>query len=143
MNNKFEAIEKASKGEITIEMRPVYIINGAKRAYLSERSALNKLSSIIAEREVRKQGFETNYEDIPVTLEDGTTAVKRGEPTEYFMGVKEGILIALHEHLKKEKQIIKLQEEYAKAVVDHSLLDDKVELLRQQLQAAIDNRKKL
>lgn len=143
MSNKFEAIEKASKGEITIEMRPVYIINGAKRAYLSERSALNKLSSLVTEREFRKAGRATNEPDTLVTLENGTEAIHRGAPTEQFMAFKEGILTVLHEHLKKEKQIIKLQEEYAKAVVDHSLLDDKVELLRQQLQTAIDNRKKL
>lgn len=35
MTNKFEAIEKASKGEITIEMRPVYVVSGANHAYLS------------------------------------------------------------------------------------------------------------
>ncbi len=143
MKQKFEAIEKASKGEITIEMRPVYIINGAKRAYLSERAAMNKLSSIVAERELRKQGIETNYEGEIVTLENGTIAHKRGEPTEHFMGVKEGILVVLHEHLKKEKEIIQLQTEYAKAVENRSLLDDEVETIRQKLQFAIDKRKSL
>lgn len=115
MNNKFEAIEKASKGEITIEMRPVYIINGAKRAYLSERAALNKLSSLFTEREFRKSGRITNEPDTLVTLENGTEAVRRGAPTNEFMGFKEGVLIMLLEDVKKEKEILRLQAEYEKA----------------------------
>ncbi|MBQ0328442.1 hypothetical protein J9231_11340 [Providencia rettgeri] len=115
MNNKFQAIEKASKGEITIEMRPVYIINGAKRAYLSERAALNKLSSILTEREFREEGIETNYEDESVTLENGIIAHKRGEPTEHFMERKEAKYAELSERLKKEREIKRLEMEYEKA----------------------------
>lgn len=140
MNQKFEAIEKASKGEITIEMRPVYIINGANRAYLSERSALNKLSSILAEREIHKEGFETNYESESVTLENGTIAYKRGEPTEYFMERKESKLLELHQNLKNEKEILRLQTEYAKAVVDSELANDSVDVIFNKLQNALNKK---
>lgn len=50
-----KAIELATGFEIQVVERPVYIINGAKRAYLSERAALNKLSSILTEREFREK----------------------------------------------------------------------------------------
>ncbi|HHR6132224.1 TPA: hypothetical protein ACS72K_003873 [Providencia alcalifaciens] len=110
-----KAIELATEFEVRVVERPVYIINGAKRAYLNERAALNKLSSIIAERVIRKEGFETNYEDVSVTLEDGTIAHKRGEPTEYFMERKEAIYTELSEKLKKERKIKRLELEYEKA----------------------------
>ncbi|MBG2835443.1 hypothetical protein I4587_16350 [Proteus mirabilis] len=44
MSKQHEAIEKATDNQITIAIRPVYIITGANRAYLSERSALNNAS---------------------------------------------------------------------------------------------------
>ena len=61
MTNKFEAIENASKGEITIEMRPVYVVSGANHAYLSQGGALNKLAYIIAEKQFRDEGKPTNF----------------------------------------------------------------------------------
>ncbi len=89
MSKQHEAIEKATDNQITIAMRPVYIITGANRAYLSERSALNKLANILTEREFHKEGIETNYEGEQCELENGTIAFKRGEPTEHFMKRKE------------------------------------------------------
>lgn len=115
MNNQHEAIEKATDNQITIAMRPVYIIAGANRAYLSERSALNKLANILTEREFHKEGIETNYEDEHITLENGTIAHKRGEPTEHFMERKEAKYAELSEKLKKEREIKRLEMEYEKA----------------------------
>lgn len=115
MTNKFEAIEKASKGEITIEMRPVYIINGAPCARLTERAALNKLACILTEREFRRTGVPTNEPDSLVTLEDGTEAKRRGKPTFPFMNLKEDVLSSLLEKLKAEKEIAKLEKEYQAA----------------------------
>ncbi|WP_377227078.1 hypothetical protein, partial [Proteus mirabilis] len=86
------------------------------RAYLSERSALNKLANILTEREFHKEGIETNYEGEQRELEDGTIAFKRGEPTEHFMERKEAKLTELQERLKQERNIERLQKEYAKAV---------------------------
>lgn len=110
-----KAIELATDFAIQVVERPVYIINGAKRAYLSERAALNKLSSILTEREFREEGIETNYEDESVTLENGTIAHKRGEPTEHFMDRKEAKYAELSEKLKKEREIKRLEMEYEKA----------------------------
>ncbi|RUT66368.1 hypothetical protein CKG00_08150 [Morganella morganii] len=115
MTNKFEAIEKASKGEITIEMRPVYIINGAVRARLTERAALNKLASLITQREFHKDGRPTNEPDMLVKNENGDEIVRRGEPTASFMGFKEGVLISLLDSLRKEKEIAKLEKQYQAA----------------------------
>src|SRR5699024_2362855 len=105
MSNQHEAIEKATDNQITIAMRPVYIITGANRAYLSERSALNKLANILTEREFHKEGIETNYEGEQCELENGTIAFKRGEPTEHFMKRKETKLSGLRERLKQERNI--------------------------------------
>ena len=116
MSKQHEAIEKATDSQITIAMRPVYIIAGANRAYLSERSALNKLANILTEREFHKEGIETNYEGEKCELENGTIAFKRGEPTEHFMERKEAKLTELQERLKQERNIERLQKEYAKAV---------------------------
>lgn len=102
-------------------------------------NVLNKLSNIITEREIRKEGFETNYDDVPVTLEDGTTAHRRGEPTEYFMERKEAKFVELSESLKKEKEIIRLQKEYAKATVDLELADDRVDVIYKKLKDALNN----
>lgn len=122
MANKFEAIEKASKGEITIEMRPVYIINGAVRARLTERAALNKLASLITQREFHKNGRPTNEPDMLVKNENGDEVVRRGEPTASFMGFKEGVLISLLDSLRQEKEIAKLEKKYQAANKKSQLL---------------------
>lgn len=129
MTNKFEAIEKASKGEITIEMRPVYIINGAVRARLTERAALNKLASLITQREFHKNGRPTNEPDMLVKNENGDEVVRRGEPTASFMGFKEGVLISLLDNLRKEKEIARLEKKYQAA-------NEKSQLLLKELIAA-------
>lgn len=122
MTNKFEAIENASKGEITIEMRPVYIINGAVRARLTERAALNKLASLITQREFHKNGRPTNEPDMLVKNENGDEVVRRGEPTASFMGFKEGVLISLLDSLRQEKEIAKLEKKYQAANKKSQLL---------------------
>ncbi|MET4879559.1 hypothetical protein L9G70_19275 [Morganella morganii] len=129
MANKFEAIEKASKGEITIEMRPVYIVSGAARARLTERAALNKLASLITQREFHKDGRPTNEPDMLVKNENGDEVVRRGEPTASFMGFKEGVLISLLDSLRQEKEIAKLEKKYQAA-------NEKSQLLLKELIAA-------
>ncbi len=129
MTNKFEAIEKASKGEITIEMRPVYIVSGAACARLTERAALNKLASLITQREFHKDGRPTNEPDMLVKNENGDEVVRRGEPTASFMGFKEGVLISLLDSLRREKEIAKLEKKYQAA-------NEKLQLLLKELIAA-------
>ncbi|MDH0356278.1 hypothetical protein [Morganella sp. GD04133] len=129
MTNKFEAIEKASKGEITIEMRPVYVVSGAARARLTERAALNKLASLITQREFHKDGRPTNEPDMLVKNENGDEVVRRGEPTASFMGFKDGVLISLLDSLRQEKEIAKLEKKY-------QAVNDKSQLLLKELIAA-------
>ena len=107
MANKFEAIEKASKGEITIEMRPVYVVSGANHAYLSQGGALNKLAYIIAEKQFRAEGKPTNYPDEETALEDGTPANKTGEITPEYLERKNEVLNELKAALRRENEIMK------------------------------------
>lgn len=139
MNNQHEAIEKATDNQITIAMRPVYIIEGANRAYLSERSALNKLANILTEREFHKEGIET-YEGEQCKLENGTVAFKRGEPTEHFMERKEAKLSELHKRLKQERNIERLQKEYAKAVEKYDEAEKEADRLYYELNNALTNK---
>ena len=140
MNNQHEAIEKATDNQITIAMRPVYIITGANRAYLSERSALNKLANILTEREFHKEGIETNYEGEQCELENGTVAFKRGEPTEHFMDRKEAKLTELQERLKKERHIERLQKEYTKAAIKYEDAEKETNRLYYELKNALANK---
>lgn len=140
MNNQHEAIEKATDNQITIAMRPVYIITGANRAYLSERSALNKLANILTEREFHKEGIETNYEGEQCELENGTIAFKRGEPTEHFMDRKEAKLTELQERLKQERNIERLQKEYDKAVDKYNKAEEEADRLFYKLNNALTNK---
>lgn len=140
MNNQHEAIEKATDNQITIAMRPVYIIAGANRAYLSERSALNKLANILTEREFHKEGIETNYEGEQCELENGTIAFKRGEPTEHFMDRKEAKLTELQERLKQERNIERLQKEYAKAAIKYEDAEKETNRLYYKLKNALNNK---
>ncbi len=140
MNNQHEAIEKATDNQITIAMRPVYIIAGANRAYLSERSALNKLANILTECEFHKEGIETNYQGERCELENGTIAFKRGEPTEHFMDRKEAKLTELQERLKQERNIERLQKEYAKAVAKYDDAEKEADKLYYELNNALANK---
>lgn len=140
MSKQHEAIEKATDNQITIAMRPVYIIEGANRAYLSERSALNKLANILTEREFHKEGIETNYQGERYELENGTIAFKRGEPTEHFMERKEAKLSELHERLKQERNIERLQKEYAKAVEKYDDAEKEADRLYYELNNALTNK---
>lgn len=115
MANKFEAIEKASKGEITIEMRPVYVVSGANHAYLSQGGALNKLAYIIAEKQFRDEGKPTNFPDEETALEDGTPAHKTGEITPEYLERKNEVLNELKAALRHENEITRLRLEYIRA----------------------------
>lgn len=115
MTNKFESIEKASNGEITIEMRPVYVVSGANHAYLSQGGALNKLAYIIAEKQFRDEGKQTNEPASPYRREDDTIGWKPGDPLDEFIERKNEVLNELKAALRHENEITKLRKEYIKA----------------------------
>ena len=52
---------------------------------------------------------------------------------------KEAKFVELSETLKKEKEIIRLQKEYAKATVDLELADDRVDVIYKKLKDALNN----
>ncbi|HEI8570210.1 TPA: hypothetical protein SLE56_000513 [Morganella morganii] len=140
MANKFEAIEKASKGEITIEMRPVYVVSGANHAYLSQGGALNKLAYIIAEKQFRDEGKQTNEPAQPHQFEDGTTAWKAGAPRDEFIERKNEVLNELKAALRHENEIVKLKAEYHKANKKLVSAQEKVSVAKWKLQSAAKNK---
>lgn len=138
MANKFEAIEKASKGEITIEMRPVYVVSGANHAYLSQGGALNKLAYIIAEKQFHAEGKETNEPAQPRQFEDGTTAWKAGAPRDEFIERKNEVLNELKAALRHENEIVKLNAEYEKAKNNATTAQEKLSIASWKLKSAIN-----
>ncbi|HBN5914263.1 TPA: hypothetical protein L3H17_003399 [Morganella morganii] len=140
MTNKFEAIEKASKGEITIEMRPVYVVSGANHAYLSQGGALNKLAYIIAEKQFRDEGKPTNFPDEETALEEGTPAHKTGEITPEYLERKNEVLNELKEALRRENEIVKLKAEYHRANKKLVSAQEKASVAKWKLQSAAKNK---
>ncbi|WP_418131719.1 hypothetical protein [Morganella morganii] len=138
MTNKFEAIEKASKGEITVEMRPVYVVSGANHAYLSQGGALNKLAYIIAEKQFRDEGKPTNFSDEETALEDGTPAHKTGEITPEYLERKNEVLNELKAAMRRENEIVKLNAEYEKAKNNATTAQEKLSIASWKLKSAIN-----
>ncbi|WP_208323161.1 hypothetical protein [Morganella morganii] len=138
MTNKFEAIENASKGEITVEMRPVYVVSGANHAYLSQGGALNKLAYIIAEKQFRDEGKPTNFPDEETALEDGTPAHKTGEITPEYLERKNEVLNELKAEMRHESKIVKLNAEYEKAKNNATTAQEKLSIASWKLKSAIN-----
>lgn len=138
MTNKFEAIEKASKGEITVEMRPVYVVSGANHAYLSQGGALNKLAYIIAEKQFHAEGKQTNEPAQAIRLENGATAWKAGAPRDEFIERKNEVLNELKAALRRENEIVKLNAEYEKAKNNATTAQEKLSIASWKLKSAIN-----
>lgn len=138
MANKFEAIEKASKGEITIEMRPVYVVSGANHAYLSQGGALNKLAYIIAEKQFHAEGKQTNEPDQAIRLENGATAYKAGAPRDEFIERKDEVLSELKTALRRENEIVKLKVEHKKAIKKATDVQEALSIASWKLKSAIN-----
>lgn len=140
MKNKFEAIEKASKGEITVEMRPVYVVSGANHAYLSQSGALNKLAYIIAEKQFHAEGKPTNFPDEEIAPEDGTPSNKTGEITPEYLERKNEVLNELKAALRRENEIVKLKAEYHRANKKLVSAQEKASVAKWKLQSATKNK---
>ncbi|ETO41450.1 hypothetical protein [Morganella sp. EGD-HP17] len=138
MTNKFEAIEKASKGEITIEMRPVYVVSGANHAYLSQGGALNKLAYIIAEKQFHAEGKQTNEPAQAIRLENGATAWKAGAPRDEFIERKNEVLNELKAALRRENEIMKLKVEHKKAIKKATDAQEALSIASWKLKSAIN-----
>ncbi|MEM8111954.1 hypothetical protein Q4S27_22970 [Morganella morganii subsp. sibonii] len=131
-------MEKASKGEITVEMRPVYVVSGANHAYLSQGGALNKLAYIIAEKQFRDEGKPTNFPDEETALEDGTPAHKTGEITPEYLERKNEVLNELKAAMRHENEIVKLNAKYEKAKNNATTAQEKLSIASWKLKLAIN-----
>ncbi|WP_193829621.1 hypothetical protein [Morganella morganii] len=138
MTNKFEAIENASKGEITIEMRPVYVVSGANHAYLSQGGALNKLAYIIAEKQFRDEGKPTNFPDEETALEDGTPSNRPGRITPEYIERKNEVLNELKAELRHESEVTRIRGEYIRASKKVIAEQEKVMLIGNKLKHALN-----
>ncbi|MDE9589961.1 hypothetical protein KKJ14_20610, partial [Xenorhabdus bovienii] len=67
-------IETATNQDIQIEMREVYVVRGASKAYFSEKGALNKLAYVRAQKQFNEEDRPSNFPTQKVIQEDGTSA---------------------------------------------------------------------
>ncbi|KLU14253.1 MULTISPECIES: hypothetical protein [Xenorhabdus] len=126
-------IEAATNQDIQIEMREVYVIRGASKAYLSEKGALNKLAYVRAQEQFNKEGKESNFPSKKVKQEDGTTKLRRGEMRPEFIRRHAQLLEELKADIRREKEKIALQKKYSKAMNEINSLHEKISELEIQI----------
>ncbi|PHM31326.1 hypothetical protein [Xenorhabdus innexi] len=104
-------IEVATNQDIQIELREVYVVRGANRAYLSESGALNKLAYIRAQEQFDKEKRPSNYPAEKVKQEDGTTKLRKGAMRPDFMRRQERVLEELKADIRQIREIARLEKE--------------------------------
>ncbi len=126
-------IEIATNRDIKIELREVYVVHGANKAYLSEKGALNKLAYVLAQEQFNAEGKQSNYPDEEVTLEDGTPSTRRGKMFPEFIERHAEVLEELQANVKREKELIRIRKEYRKAIEKHRKAQDELIALGRNL----------
>ncbi|MEQ1965449.1 hypothetical protein ABLB69_20430 [Xenorhabdus khoisanae] len=111
----FKPIEIATNEDIRIELREVYIIRGANKAYLSESGALNKLAYIRAQEQYNEERRESNFPSKKVKQKDGTTALELGKMRPEFIERHAHILEELKADIRQVREIARLKKECKKA----------------------------
>ncbi|WP_340618677.1 hypothetical protein [Xenorhabdus entomophaga] len=129
----FKPIEAATNQEITIELREVYTVRGASKAYLSESGALNKLAYIRAQKQFNDENKESNFPAKKVKQEDGTTALELGKMRPEFIKRHAQVLEELKADLRREREKIALRKKYSKAMHEMDLLDAEIAILEIQI----------
>ncbi|MEQ2027964.1 hypothetical protein ABLB84_19985 [Xenorhabdus szentirmaii] len=109
-------IETATNQDIQIELREVYVVRGANRAYLSEGGALNKLAYVRAQDQFDKEGKESNFPPRVYHLEDGSLAYHNGDMRPEFMERQVQVLEELKADVKRERESIRIEKEHEKAI---------------------------
>ncbi|MCP9270457.1 hypothetical protein M5U04_20895 [Xenorhabdus sp. XENO-1] len=115
---KFASIEIATNQDITIELRDVYVVRGASKAYLSEKGALNKLAYVRAQEQFNKEDRPSNFPDT-IKSEDGSISYHVGKMRPEFIERQAQVLEELKADVKRERDLIRLKKEYRKAQERH------------------------
>ncbi|OAT54014.1 hypothetical protein [Providencia heimbachae] len=115
MNNKSKPVELATRHDIQVITREVYLVQPCGKSYFTEDAAVNKYAHILASDEFHQLGKSTNEPDIETRLPDGTPAFKRGAMTPEYIDRQAEIYQELKEKLKDEKCISRLEKEWQKA----------------------------
>ncbi|MCP9270418.1 hypothetical protein M5U04_20655 [Xenorhabdus sp. XENO-1] len=121
---KFASIEIATNQDITIELREVYVVRGASKAYLSEKGALTKLAYVRAQEQFNKEDRPSNFPARKVKQKDGTTALELGKMRPEFMKRQAQVLEELKADVRQEREKIALRKEYSKAIRKMDLLNE-------------------
>ncbi|WP_340608306.1 hypothetical protein [Xenorhabdus bharatensis] len=108
-------IEVATNADIVIEIREVYVVDGASRAYLSESGALNKLAYIRAQEQFDKEKKPSNFPAEKVIQEDGTSTLRRGKMRPEFIERHTQVLEELKADVRQVREIARLKKECKKA----------------------------
>ncbi|CAM3946515.1 hypothetical protein [Xenorhabdus thuongxuanensis] len=126
-------IEIATGQDITIELREVYVVRGANKAYLTESGALNKLAYVRAQRQFDEEDRSSNFPAIKVKQEDGTTKLRRGKMRPEFIERHAQVLEELKADVRRERERIVLQKKYSKAMNEINSLHEKISELEIQI----------
>ncbi|MEQ1962060.1 hypothetical protein ABLB69_02565 [Xenorhabdus khoisanae] len=129
----FKPIEAATNQDIRIELREVYIIRGANKAYLSESGALNKLAYIRAQEQYNEERRESNFPSKKVKQKDGTTKLRRGDMRPEFIRRHAQLLEEMKADIRREREKIALRKKYSKAMHEMDLLDAEIAILEIQI----------
>ncbi|CDH34875.1 hypothetical protein [Xenorhabdus bovienii] len=108
-------IETATNQDIQIETREVYVVRGSGKAYLSEKSALNKLAYVRAQKQFNKEDRPSNFPAQEVIQEDGTSALRDGKMRPEFIERHAQVLEELKIRIRLEKEIIQLRKKTREA----------------------------
>ncbi|CDG20553.1 conserved protein of unknown function [Xenorhabdus poinarii G6] len=129
---KLKPIETATNRDIKIELREVYVVHGANKAYLSEKGALNKLAYVRAQEQFNQEGKQTNHTKV-INHEDGSTIYHVGEMIPEFIERHAQVLEELHTSVKREKELIRTRKEYIKAIEKHRKDQEELILLGRKI----------
>ncbi|MDE9467515.1 hypothetical protein [Xenorhabdus bovienii] len=108
-------IETATNQDIQIKTREVYVVRGSGKAYLSEKSALNKLAYVRAQKQFNKEDRPSNFPAQEVIQEDGTSALRKGKMRPEFMKRHAQVLEELKADVRQVREIARLKKECKKA----------------------------
>ncbi|PHM23732.1 hypothetical protein [Xenorhabdus budapestensis] len=108
-------IEIATNQDIQIEIREVYVVHGANKAYLSESGALNKLAYVRAQKQFNAEDRSSNFPVKTIKQEDGTLALRRGEMRPEFIERQAEVLEELKADVRQVREIARLKKECKKA----------------------------
>ncbi|OTA14198.1 hypothetical protein Xvie_03919 [Xenorhabdus vietnamensis] len=126
-------IEAATNQYIQIEIREVYVVRGANRAYLSESGALNKLAYVRAQRQFNEEDRPSNFPAEEVIQEDGTPALRNGKMRPEFKKRHAEVLEELKADVRWEREKIALRKKYSKAMNKINSLHETISELEIQI----------